>query len=101
MAILWCDGQPHEKITELYHVLQDNHQEMIAWSDKDAPETFKTLFDFATKIVFTHFKEFPLLKEDVIDITEERIKVAQDRYDQILEDFIDNVFDVDSSLKRD
>lgn len=26
LGVLWCDGKPNEKISELYHVLQDNNQ---------------------------------------------------------------------------
>ena len=61
MGILWCDGDPHERITELYHVFQDNHQEKIAWSDKDMPIALTILFNFATKVIFNHIKKYPEL----------------------------------------
>ena len=52
LGILWCDGNADEKVTELYHVLQDNQQEEIACNDKEVPVLFKVIFDFATKTVF-------------------------------------------------
>ena len=52
MGILWCEGSPNEKIHELYHVIQDNHQESLAWNDKDLDDILKLIFDFSTKIVF-------------------------------------------------
>ena len=74
MGILWCDGEPNEKIIELYHVLQDNHQEKIAWNDKDTPATLKSLFDLATSVVFKQIKGIPELAKCVAEVRDDRIE---------------------------
>ena len=52
IGVLWCDGSPEEKATELYDNMQDADQPEIACNDKDfKPNLFK-LLDFATKMVF-------------------------------------------------
>lgn len=52
VGILQCDGGDYEKLTELYHVLQDNNQEEIAAQDKDFLPIMSLVFDMATQMVF-------------------------------------------------
>ena len=85
MGILWCDGEPKEKIIELYHVLQDNHQEKIAWNDKDLPATLKNLFDLATSVVFKGLRAVTDVGSKGVEIRDDRIEQAQETYDDIIE----------------
>ena len=48
LGILWCKGENHEKVRELYYVIQDNGQEEVAASDHDFKPSMFRIFDLAT-----------------------------------------------------
>ena len=52
MGLLWCDGQPKEKVVELYDMIQDNNQERLAADDKDFNKNLRLIFDFASTYCF-------------------------------------------------
>lgn len=97
LGVLWCNGEPLEKANELYDILQDNDQERIAASDKDFKPNLFLLFDFATKMVFEQEAEF--MKKDRKILAEE-VEEKREQYDDLAEDFLDNVFDTEGVLPR-
>ena len=52
IGILWCDGDPIEKASELFENMQDGDSKGIACNDKDFKPNLFALLDFATKMVF-------------------------------------------------
>lgn len=101
IGILQCDGDTYERLTELYHVLQDNDQESIASNDKDTVRILKLVFDFSTKLVIKHLRRDEDLRKESIKISQARVEQARELYDEIIEDFIDSVFGYDSLLKKE
>lgn len=99
MAILLCEGSPKEKAFELYDSVQDNFQERIACSDKDFEPAFFHLLDLATELVFywepIYMQTSAPCKADKYDQSNVR-----NTYRDILEEFLDEVFDADSTLAR-
>ena len=54
MGIMWGHGDKNEKIIEIYNVLQANHQDEIAWNDRQTKRTFYDIFDVSTELIFKH-----------------------------------------------
>lgn len=52
LGILLCDGDPKEKIFELYDAMQDNYQDKIACNDKDFEPVLFQMFDYASETAF-------------------------------------------------
>lgn len=52
IAILWCDGDPKEKVVEFYENMQDAMQVTIAASDRDFEPNLFAALNSATEMVF-------------------------------------------------
>jgi len=92
LGILWCQGTAVEKSTELYDTICANKEFMVS-TDKDFKPNINQLFSFATKAIYEEFKdsEFPM---DLLDHIE-------DRFDEMCEEFLDNIFEYESRAKRE
>lgn len=62
---------------------------------------FKILLELATKVVFKHTAKMDNLPSELKEITEDRIKEVQDTYDDVIEQFIDSIFDAESKLSNE
>merc|ERR1712032_322040 len=54
LALLWCEDEHNEKISEFWCILQDADQSSIAAYDKDFSKNMCLLFDFASITVLEH-----------------------------------------------
>jgi hypothetical protein len=97
VGLLWCLGDPLEKATELYECMQDHDAPKISADDKDfKPNLFK-LLDFATEMVFDHESKI-MGKERTI--SEDAVKAAQDKYDDMADEMLDQIFGEEARLTR-
>ena len=102
LGLLWCDGKPEEKAFEFYDMLQDDNQASIACNDKDFKPNFKTLLDMASEMVYKLEPKYLKTGEPFSQVSKDDIdEVKSTKYDDLLEDFLDIVFDVESKLDRD
>lgn len=63
---------------------------------------FKLLFELATTTPFRQIKNFPELSEKAkINITEDRIESVRETYEDVIDEFIDNVFGYECLLSRE
>lgn len=83
-------------------MLQDDNQASIACNDKDFEPNFKTLLDMASEMVYKLEPKYMKSGEPFSQVSKEEIdKIKETKYDDLLEEFIDTVFDVESKLDRD
>ena len=101
MGLLWCKGVNAQRISELYNILQNNDQPSIAHTDKNIAPTLETIFDFSTRLVFEKVYEQENKLEEAEMITDDQIEDAEETYVDLIEEFIDSVFESDSILSRD
>ena len=91
---LWCmllsTGDDKKKAKIFYHILQDGSggQDWIAYDDKDFKPGFHLLLDIAVK--------FPLQATD----DHRQDDDFEEQYENVTEEFLDEVFDVDAKLER-
>ena len=98
IGILWCEGDPIEKASELFENMQDSNAATIACNDKDFKPNLYALINFATQMVFEEeVKYMPSVEREY---TDEAIEKIQDKYDDLADDFLDEVFDAESRLTR-
>ena len=79
--------------------MQESGQKEIACNDKDFKPNMKTIFDFASDIVFKWEPIFTkqantLVSQDEID------RVKDEKYDELCELFLDEVFGNESKLDK-
>lgn len=102
LGLLYCDGKAKEKAFEFYDMLQDDNQPSIAASDKDFKPNFITLLDMASEMVFRLEPIFMKTGEPFSQVSKEEVDQVRDtKYDDLLEEFLDAVFDVEAKLDRD
>uniref|UniRef100_A0A7S3CL69 Uncharacterized protein n=1 Tax=Strombidium rassoulzadegani TaxID=1082188 RepID=A0A7S3CL69_9SPIT len=78
--------------------MQDNDQPKISCSDKDFKPAFFDILDQATAILF---EAEALILGVERQFSEEQVsKVKEEKYDELAEEFLDAVFEYDSSLER-
>ena len=89
-SMLLCNGDAKLKAKIFYHILQDGSggQEWIAFDDKDFKPGFYLLLDIAVK--------FPLAQTD----DARKDDNFDEAYETVADQFLDEVFDVDSKLDR-
>ena len=90
LGILWCKGSPVEKSEELYDTICD--KEFMVTTDKDFKPNIFQLFKFATEVIYEEFKN----NEHPMDFLEN----IEDRFDEMCEEFLDNIFEYESRVKR-
>ena len=100
IGLLWCDGSPKEKAFEFYDMLQDNDQKSIAASDKDFLPAFKHLLNTATELVFRHAPVFTKTGGEFSQVSLEQVKEKQEEYEDLCDEFLDEVFGTESTLER-
>jgi len=99
-AVLFCDGDPKEKVPELYDMLQDNNQPSISATDKDFNVTMTMLFDFAGYTIDRHY-DIVSDEEAVRDeMTEEELEAKAEKYDEKFEELLDELYGYESKLDR-
>ena len=98
LGIMMCNGDPDETAEELFTCINDSGKTSLTCNDRDLAPTMKQLFDTATTIVFDAEETFLGQKKTV---TDEQIKEAREEYDDIIEEFLDEVFDTESRLERE
>ena len=100
-AILFCDGDPKEKVPELYDMLQDNNQKSISATDKDFNVTMTFLFDCAG---YTIDRNNNIISDEELkpELTEEEMEAKAEKYDEVFETMLDDVFgEYESKLTRE
>lgn len=101
LGLLWCEGKSAEKAFEFYDMLQDDNQKSIAANDKDFKPNFNSLLDMASAMVFELEPKFMKTGEPFSQVSKSEIEEVQsEKYDELLEEFLDVVFDVESKLDR-
>jgi hypothetical protein len=97
--ILWglilCPGDNELKSRVFYDVLQDNLQPMISASDKEFPDSFRTLIELATKLVYEYE---PQVNSGETPVDPE--KVTDEVIDNLREQFLDGIFGHASKMPR-
>ena len=81
-------------------MLQDNDQKSISATDKDFNVTMTYLFDCAG---YTIDRNYNIVSEEELkpDLTEEEMEAKTEKYDEIFEKFLDDVFgEYESKLDR-
>ena len=102
LGLLYCDGKAPEKAFEFYDMLQDDNQPSIAAGDKDFKPNFFTLLDMASEMVYRLEPKYMKTGEPFSQVSKEEVdKVRDSKYDDLIEEFLDIVFDVESKLDRD
>jgi hypothetical protein len=102
VGLLWCDGEPEEKVVELYDMIQDNNQERIAADDKDFKKNLYLIFDFASTYCFRFEMLYMGTDETTRAPSQDEIeRVRAEGYDELAEAFLDDVFEYDAVLGRD
>ena len=96
LGVLLCDGSPEEKATELYYNIQ--YEPEISSYDKDFKPSLFLLWDFATQMIFEN-EAIYMQKER--QYTDEQISENKEKYDDMIEEFLDDVFDCDSIMEKD
>lgn len=92
LGILWCQGTHVEKSTELYDTICFGKDFMVS-TDKDFKPNMFQLFSFATKSIHFEFKD----SEHPMDLLDN----IEDRFDEMCEEFLDNIFEFESRAKRE
>ena len=102
MGLLWCRGAPSRRVAELYNILQIGDHDKISHNDKSTAPTLETMFDFATRLVFeqVNIEADPDSPEAAEQITAEQIAEVEETYLDVIDEFVDNVFESDSLLSR-
>jgi hypothetical protein len=101
LGLLWCDGKAGDKAFEFYDMLQDDNQPSIAAMDKDFQPNFFTLLDMASAMVYELEPKYMKTGAAFSQVSKEEIeRVQSSKYEELLESFLDQVFDVESKLKR-
>ena len=85
------------KANALYNILQDNNQPHLSASDKDLRPNFFKLFDLAFLIPHEFEGKFSNLPPVN---TEAQIEIFKERKEDVLEKYLDRVFDVKAKLPR-
>jgi hypothetical protein len=104
-GLLYCSGSNEEKSMVFYDVLQDGLQEVISASDKDLKDCFGRLIEMASSVIHEWSQEFG--DEDVKDSGINPVfgtsssKDWKNAISEIEEEFLDQVFDVQSRIKRE
>ena len=93
-----CDGNPDETAEELYTCIVDTGKEEITCNDRDMEPTLIQIFETATVMMFNMEAMFLKGKNTFSD---KQIKDARDMYEDEIEEFLDEVFDVESRLTRE
>ena len=99
LGILWCNGDDKKKATQLYLLLQERNSDRINSHDKDFPRCFNTLLDTATEMVFRFESKY--MKTTKRLISEAIVQQTKGTYEELSENFIDEIFGSDSMLKRE
>lgn len=99
LGLLHCEGSHKEKAFEFYDICQDNFQEKIACNDKDFAAAFPMIFDVASEIVF-YWEPVYMANNDPCKVDRYDISSARGTYDDLREEFVDAVFDTESTLTR-
>lgn len=97
LGLLWCEGDPSEKVPEFFENLQDPFSKQISANDKDFKPNFEKLLLFATKMIVE--QESIFMKQPKI-VTDNQLEEIREKFDEISEEFIDTVFDVEAKLDR-
>lgn len=97
-AMIWCDGDVKEKVVEFYDMLQDNDQPSIAASDKDFNKNFYPILDWAYLNVMKY--EHLVTGSEPNTLNDEKIEELKEKYEELAETFLDEVFGYESTLDR-
>lgn len=97
--MLMCEGSPREKAFELYDALQDNFQTKISCTDKDLETTLCQVFDYATDTVF-YWEPIYMQNSEPCKVDKVEMNQARANWTTVIEEFVDEVFDTESSLTR-
>ena len=104
-GLLYCQGSNEEKSKVFYDVLQDGLQDVISASDKDLKDCFGRLIEMASSVIHEWSQDFgdDEVKSAGIDqvfgnSSSNDLKRA---IEEIEEEFLDQVFDVQSRIKRE
>ena len=95
---MWCEGTPQEKASEFYEILNDD-RENISCSDKDFKETLYRMFYIASEMVFLNASD-QNFGGKLITIRPQDIETAKEKYDELKEEFLDEVFGSEARLDR-
>ena len=83
-------------------MLQDDNQPSIAAGDKDFKPNFYELIDMATEMVFRLEPKYMKTGEPFSQVSKEQVdEIRDEKYEDLLEEFLDIVFDVESKLDRE
>ena len=97
LAVFWCEGSPTEKAIELFDNLQDSYAVSISANDKDFKPQFEELLLLATQVVDE--QRSAILNKDRL-LSEDQLQEIQDKFDDLREEFLDEVFGGDAKLDR-
>lgn len=99
LGILLCEGKNEERVFELYDAMQDNFQEKIACNDKDFEPVLYLMFDLATETAF-YWEPIYMQNNAACKVDKYDIGNVRNNYKDILDEFVDEVFDTESMLAR-
>lgn len=97
LGLLWCDGGKTEKCVEFFENIVPSLGINLSSHDEHFKENLFNLFYFSTEMVFKHEKEY-LNKNR--DITEDEVEAANNKYDDLYEEFIDDIFGVQTVMQE-
>lgn len=98
MGILMCDGDPDEKAEEMFQIINDNGVDSMTCNDKELFPTLQALWEAATVTVFE--QEAKVLGGKNV-ITDKQIALARELYEDMKEDWLDEVYDCENRLERE
>lgn len=98
LGILMCYGDPDEKAEEMFQIINDNGVSSMTCNDKDLGPTLKALWEAAT---ITAFEQEAAVLGGQNEITEKQIADAREKYDELVDDWLDEVYGVENKLERD
>jgi hypothetical protein len=98
-GVVLCGGKSAVKVKAFYDILQDKSQDRISAEDKDFPKNFTLMIELATKLVNHYEAKMSGLDAERSDEIMWKLDQIRDTFAE--EEFLDQVFGVNSNLKRE